>query len=254
MTILAPPNMASLPVVTERTFEQEVLMSELPVLLEFSAEWCGPCKQMAPDLQALARELEGKAKVVTLDIDKSPNIPRQMGVQSVPTFVVFHGGRPVGGKVGAMRKAELRGLLEPYLPRAEGAIRPEELVQLLQAGRVSVVDTREAPVFNRAHLPTKKSRRAWPSFTCSPPPPSSTAVPAIAPKISPPSSPNKAYPSPTSKAASSAGKPPAKSSNAPTDDAAQASRYAPNSRAATRATMAYAVNTASFPLSVSRTR
>ena len=154
MTRLAPPNMASLPVVTERTFEQEVLMSELPVLLEFSAEWCGPCKQMAPDLLALARELEGKAKVVTLDIDKSPNIPRQMGVQSVPTFVVFHGGRPVGGKVGAMRKAELRGLLEPYLPRAEGAIRPEELVQLLQAGRVSLVDTREAPVFNRAHLPT----------------------------------------------------------------------------------------------------
>lgn len=146
--------MAALPVVTERNFEQEVLMSELPVLLEFSAEWCGPCKQMAPDLQALARELEGKAKVVMLDIDKSPNIPRQMGVQSVPTFVVFHGGRPVGGKVGAMRKAELRGLLDPYLPRAEGAIRPEELVQLLQAGRVSVVDTREAPVFNRAHLPT----------------------------------------------------------------------------------------------------
>jgi len=154
MTILANSNMAAaLPVVTERTFEQDVLMSELPVLLEFSAEWCGPCKQMAPDLLALARELEGKAKVVTLDIDKSPNIPRQMGVQSVPTFVVFHGGRPVGGKVGAMRKAELRGLLEPYLPRAEGAIRPEELVQLLQAGRVSVVDTREAPVFQRAHLP-----------------------------------------------------------------------------------------------------
>ncbi len=154
MTILAPPNMASLPVVNERNFEQEVLMSELPVLLEFSAEWCGPCKQMAPDLQALAHELEGKAKVVMLDIDKSPNIPRQMGVQSVPTFVVFHGGRPVGGKVGAMRKAELRGLLEPYLPRAEGAIRPDELVQLLKAGSVSVVDTRDAPVFNRAHLPT----------------------------------------------------------------------------------------------------
>jgi thioredoxin 1/putative thioredoxin len=109
---------------------------------------------MAPDLLALARELEGKAKIVALDIDKSPNIPRQMGVQSVPTFVVFHGGRPVGGKVGAMRKAELRALLDPYLPRAEGAIRPEELVQLLQAARVSLVDTREAAVFNRAHLPT----------------------------------------------------------------------------------------------------
>jgi thioredoxin 1/putative thioredoxin len=144
---------ASLPVVTERTFEQEVLMSELPVLLEFTAEWCGPCKQVAPDLQALARELEGKAKVVTLDIDKSPAIPRQMGVQSVPTFVVFHNGRPVGGKVGALRRAELRSMIEPFLPRAEGAVRPEELAQLIQANRVSLVDTREAPVFARARLP-----------------------------------------------------------------------------------------------------
>ncbi len=146
--------MANLPSVNERNFEQEVLMSELPVLLEFTAEWCGPCKQMAPDLAALATELEGKAKIVTLDIDKSPMIPRQMGVQSVPTFVVFHGGRPVGGKVGALHRKELRGLLEPFLPRAEGAIRPDELVQLLKAGRVSLVDTREAPVFQRAHLPS----------------------------------------------------------------------------------------------------
>lgn len=157
MTILPAETMAALPVVTERTFEQEVLMSELPVLLEFSAEWCGPCKQMAPELMALARELEGKAKIVTLDIDKSPMIPRQMGVQSVPTFVVFQGGRPVGGKVGAMRKAELRGLLEPFLPRAEGAIRPEELAMLLKEGRVSIVDTREAAVFQRAHLPSAVS-------------------------------------------------------------------------------------------------
>lgn len=144
---------AALPVVTDRTFEQEVLMSELPVLLEFTAEWCGPCKQVAPELQALARELDGKAKIVTLDIDKSPMIPRRMGVQSVPTFVVFHNGQPVGGKVGALRKNELRSMLEPYLPRAQGAIRPEELAQLLPSGRVSLVDTREAAVFGRAHLP-----------------------------------------------------------------------------------------------------
>jgi thioredoxin 1/putative thioredoxin len=140
--------------VTERNFEQEVLRSELPVLLEFSAEWCGPCKQVAPELASLARELDGKAKIVTLDIDKSPMIPRQMGVQSVPTFVVFQNGRPVGGKVGALRKAELRSMLEPFLPRAEGAVRPEELLALLQGGRVSLVDTREPAVYRRAHLPS----------------------------------------------------------------------------------------------------
>jgi len=138
--------------VTERDFEKEVLMSELPVLLEFTAEWCGPCKVIAPELEALARELEGKAKIVKLDIDKSPMIPRQMGVQSVPTFVVFHEGRPAGGKVGALKKAQLREMLDPFLPRAEGALKPEEVAALLKAGRISLVDTREAAVYRRAHI------------------------------------------------------------------------------------------------------
>jgi thioredoxin len=142
-----------LPIVTEKNFEQEVLLSEEPVLVEFSAEWCGPCKTMAPDLMALANELKGKAKIVAIDIDRSPLIARQMGVQSVPTFVVFHQGRPVGGKVGALPRRELRDLLEPFLPRAEGALKAEELAQLLKAGRVVAVDTREAAVFARAHLP-----------------------------------------------------------------------------------------------------
>jgi thioredoxin 1/putative thioredoxin len=142
-----------LPTVTERNFEQEVLLSEEPVLIEFGAEWCGPCKTMAPELQVLADELKGKAKIVTIDIDRSPNIARQMGIQSVPTFVVFHQGRPVGGKVGALQRRELRDMLDPFLPRAEGALKPDELAQLLKAGRVCAVDTREAPVFARAHLP-----------------------------------------------------------------------------------------------------
>jgi thioredoxin len=142
-----------LPTVTEKTFEQEVLLSEEPVLVEFGAEWCGPCKTMAPELMALANELKGKAKVVTIDIDRSPTIARQLGVQSVPTFVVFHQGRPVGGKVGAMQRRELRDMIDPFLPRAEGALKPEELEQLLKAGRVCAVDTREAVVFARAHLP-----------------------------------------------------------------------------------------------------
>jgi thioredoxin 1/putative thioredoxin len=122
-------------------------------LVEFGAEWCGPCKTMAPELNALANELQGKAKVVMVDIDKSPMIARQLGVQSVPTFVVFHQGRPVGGKVGAVQRRELREMLDPFLPRAEGALKAEELAQLLKAGRVIAVDTREAAVYARAHLP-----------------------------------------------------------------------------------------------------
>ena len=78
------PRPMALKAVTERDFEQEVLASELPVLLEFGAEWCGPCKVVAPELEALSRELEGKAKVLTVDIDKSPMLARELGVQSVP--------------------------------------------------------------------------------------------------------------------------------------------------------------------------
>ncbi len=138
--------------VTEQNFEQEILRSELPVLVEFGAEWCGPCKTVAPELEALSHELEGKAKVVSIDIDKAPMLAREMGVQSVPTFVVFDQGRPVNGKVGALRKAQLRELIEPLLPRAAGALKPEEVAELMKRGAVSLVDTREAAVFQRAHI------------------------------------------------------------------------------------------------------
>lgn len=140
-------------VVTDQTFEREVLRSELPVLVEFSAEWCGPCKTIAPDVRALSDELADKAKVVTIDVDKSPHVARELRVQSVPTFVVFQKGRPVDGRVGAMRRAQLREMIEPFLPRAEGAVKAEELAQLLAQRRVVPVDTREPPVFARAHLP-----------------------------------------------------------------------------------------------------
>ncbi|MFZ5894197.1 MAG: thioredoxin [Myxococcota bacterium] len=142
----------ALQTVGERDFEQEIMMSELPVLVEFSAEWCGPCKVIAPELEALSRELDGKAKIVKIDIDRSPTLARQMGVQSVPTFVIFHNGRPVGGRVGALKRNQLREMLDPFLPRAEGALKPEELAALLKAGRVSVVDAREAAVYGRAHI------------------------------------------------------------------------------------------------------
>jgi thioredoxin 1/putative thioredoxin len=142
-----------LPSVTEHNFEQEVLRSELPVLVEFGAEWCGPCKMVAPELEALSRELNGKAKIVTIDIDRSPLLARELGIQSVPTFVLFHQGRPMGGRVGALRKAELRQLIDPLLPRATGALKPEEVAELAQRRRISLVDTRDAAVYRRAHLP-----------------------------------------------------------------------------------------------------
>lgn len=143
----------ALKTVTEQTFEREVMHSEVPVLVEFGAEWCGPCKVVAPELEALSKELDGKAKIVTVDIDKSPLLSRELGVQSVPTFVVFHQGRPVGGRVGALKKPQIREMLEPFLPRQAGALKPPEVAQLLQQRRIVPVDTREPAVYGRAHLP-----------------------------------------------------------------------------------------------------
>jgi thioredoxin len=138
--------------VTEQDFEAEVLVSELPVLLEFGATWCGPCKVVEPELQALAREYEGRAKVLTVDIDQSPYLARQLGIQSVPTFLVFHQGRPVSGKAGALKKAQLAELLEPVLPRPAGSLKPKEVAQLAKQRRISLVDIRPAEVYARAHL------------------------------------------------------------------------------------------------------
>jgi thioredoxin len=141
------------PAVTEYDFEREVLRSELPVLVEFGAEWCGPCKVVAPELEALRKELEGKAKIVSVDIDKSPVLARELGIQSVPTFVIFAQGRPAGGRVGALKRAQIREMLDPFLPRDAGALKPEEVAELLRRGQVALIDTREPAVFARAHLP-----------------------------------------------------------------------------------------------------
>lgn len=144
--------MASIPHVTEQNFEQEVLREELPVLVEFGAEWCGPCKTVAPELEALSNELQGKAKIVQIDIDKSPLLAQTMGIRSVPTFVVFQRGRPVDGKQGAIRKAEMKAMLEPFLPRAAGAVAPAEVAELLVHQQIVLVDTREPEVYARAHI------------------------------------------------------------------------------------------------------
>jgi len=143
----------AIPYVTEREFEQQVLRSELPVLIEFSAEWCQPCKAIAPEVEAFAREMEGKVKVVKIDVDKAPVIAQQLRIQSVPTFMVVAEGRIQDAAVGAIRKKKMQELVEPFLPRAAGALKALEVAQLLQGGAVVPVDTRDAAAFGRAHLP-----------------------------------------------------------------------------------------------------
>ncbi len=139
--------------IDERNFATEILDSELPVLLEFGAEWCGPCKTVAPELEALSQELAGKAIIARVDIDRSRRLAQEFGIQSVPTFVVMHEGRPVNGVMGAQRKQQLRALLEPLLPRPTGALKPQELAKLLPTGQVIPVDTRDPAAFGRTHLP-----------------------------------------------------------------------------------------------------
>jgi thioredoxin len=148
------PQGGSVPYVTERDFESVVLRSEVPVLLEFTADWCQPCKAIAPEVEAFAREVAGKAKVVKVDIDKSPVIAQQLRIQSVPTFMVVAEGRIQDGVVGAIRKKKMLELVEPFFPRAAGALKPAELAQLLAGGAVVPVDTRDAGAFGRAHLPS----------------------------------------------------------------------------------------------------
>jgi thioredoxin 1/putative thioredoxin len=143
----------AVPYVTERDFEREVLRSELPVLVEFTADWCEPCKAIAPEVEAFARETQGRVKVVKIDVDKSPIIAQQLRIQSVPTFMVVAEGRIQDAVVGAIRKKKMQELVEPFLPRAAGALKPPELAQLLPAGAAIPVDTRDAAAYGRAHLP-----------------------------------------------------------------------------------------------------
>ncbi len=143
----------SIPYITEREFEAVVLRSDVPVMVEFTADWCAPCKQIAPEVEAFARDVEGKVRVVKVDIDKSPLLARELQVKSVPMFVLFAEQRIVDGVVGAVGKKKLREMVEPFLPRAEGALKAIEVAQMLKEGAVVPVDTREAAAFGRAHIP-----------------------------------------------------------------------------------------------------
>jgi thioredoxin 1 len=101
--------------VTDATFQKEVLESEVPVLVDFYADWCGPCKMIAPSVEQLAAEFEGKAKVFKLDVDANGQTAQSYRVMSIPTLLVFKGGKVVDTIVGAVPKATLAGKLNAQL-------------------------------------------------------------------------------------------------------------------------------------------
>lgn len=101
--------------ITDANFEQEVLKSDVPVLVDFWAPWCGPCQQLGPIVEELATDNEGKpVKVVKMNIDENSGTPSQFGVMSIPTIIVFKGGAPVEQMVGVQDKATLQAKLDEH--------------------------------------------------------------------------------------------------------------------------------------------
>lgn len=101
--------------VTDASFKEDVLDSEVPVLVDFWAPWCGPCRMVAPVVDEIAEQYEGKVKVVKLNTDENPNVASQYGIRSIPTLMIFKGGQRVDMVVGAVPKTTLANTLEKYL-------------------------------------------------------------------------------------------------------------------------------------------
>jgi thioredoxin 1 len=99
--------MAITAIVTDSSFETDVIRSREPVVVDFWAEWCGPCRMIAPALDEIASDLRGKVKIFTLNVDENPDAPSRYGVRSIPTLMIFKDGKSVARKVGAGPKSEL---------------------------------------------------------------------------------------------------------------------------------------------------
>ena len=99
----------------DKNFEAEVVKSHLPVLVDFWAEWCGPCKMLTPVIDQLSVELQGKMKMAKVNVDESPQLAGQFNVMSIPTLLIFKGGKPVDQIVGALPKDKLLAKINPHL-------------------------------------------------------------------------------------------------------------------------------------------
>jgi thioredoxin 1 len=102
--------------INDAEFNSEVLQSSQPVLVDFWAEWCGPCKMLAPVLEQVAVELGSKLKIVKVNVDNNPQSPSHYGVRSIPNLILFSNGSVVGNKVGALSKSQLLDFLKPHIP------------------------------------------------------------------------------------------------------------------------------------------